>query len=194
MPRRSGDDRPGPPGCSRQRVSSHCSAGCSSSSHSARETSSGPAAAARTTGGDARRRSRSSRSRRPGSRSSSAASERTTRRATSPRTAAMRTSPRTASRRPRGRASTTGRRSTSRASGSCVDAGKPVKATRVVVTTDTPGYAAQVQVGSSATGPVHGRLGIEDDRGPHRLRPEAAARSLPRALDHVDAGRRRRLP
>jgi 23S rRNA (guanine745-N1)-methyltransferase len=30
---------------------------------------------------------------------------------------------------------------------------EPVKASRVVVTTDTPGYAAQVQVGSSATGP-----------------------------------------
>jgi hypothetical protein len=37
--------------------------------------------------------------------------------------------------------------------GLVVDAGKPVKATRVVVTTDTPGYAARVQVGNSATGP-----------------------------------------
>jgi hypothetical protein len=37
--------------------------------------------------------------------------------------------------------------------GIVVDAGKPVKATRVVVTTDTPGYAARVQVGNSATGP-----------------------------------------
>lgn len=37
--------------------------------------------------------------------------------------------------------------------GLVLDAGKPVKATRVVVTTDTPGYAARVQVGSSATGP-----------------------------------------
>jgi hypothetical protein len=37
--------------------------------------------------------------------------------------------------------------------GLVLDAGKPVKASRVVVTTDTPGYAAQVQVGSSATGP-----------------------------------------
>jgi hypothetical protein len=37
--------------------------------------------------------------------------------------------------------------------GLVVDAGKPVKATRVVVTTDTPGYAARVQVGNSAAGP-----------------------------------------
>ena len=37
--------------------------------------------------------------------------------------------------------------------GLVVDAGKPVKATRVVVTTDTPGYSAEVQVGPSATGP-----------------------------------------
>jgi hypothetical protein len=37
--------------------------------------------------------------------------------------------------------------------GLVVDAGKPVKATRVVVTTDTPGYVAQVQVGASPTGP-----------------------------------------
>ena len=37
--------------------------------------------------------------------------------------------------------------------GLVVDAGKPVKATRVVVTTDTPGYAARVQAGNSATGP-----------------------------------------
>ena len=34
-----------------------------------------------------------------------------------------------------------------------LDAGKPVKASRVVVTTETPGYAAQVQVGNSPTGP-----------------------------------------
>ena len=37
--------------------------------------------------------------------------------------------------------------------GLVLDAGKPVKATRVVVTTDTPGYSAAIQVGSSSTGP-----------------------------------------
>ena len=37
--------------------------------------------------------------------------------------------------------------------GLVLDAGRPVKASRVVVTTETPGYAAQVQVGNSPTGP-----------------------------------------
>ncbi len=37
--------------------------------------------------------------------------------------------------------------------GLVLDAGRPVKAARVTVTTDTPGYAAQVQVGASPTGP-----------------------------------------
>ena len=46
-------------------------------------------------------------------------------------------------------------RSTFRKSGVglVVDAGRPVKASRVVVTTETPGYDAQVQVGDSPTGP-----------------------------------------
>ncbi len=37
--------------------------------------------------------------------------------------------------------------------GLVVDAGRPVKATRLVVATDTPGYTAEVRVGSSSTGP-----------------------------------------
>ena len=37
--------------------------------------------------------------------------------------------------------------------GLVVDAGRPVRASRVVVTTDTPGYDAQVRVGDSAAGP-----------------------------------------
>ena len=37
--------------------------------------------------------------------------------------------------------------------GLVVDAGRPVKATRLVVATDTPGYTADVRVGSSSTGP-----------------------------------------
>src|SRR4051794_32034283 len=37
--------------------------------------------------------------------------------------------------------------------GLVVDAGKPVKASKLVVTTETPGYVAQVQAGNSATGP-----------------------------------------
>ncbi len=46
-------------------------------------------------------------------------------------------------------------RSTFRKSGVgvVVDAGRPVKASRVVVTTETPGYDAEVRVGSSAAGP-----------------------------------------
>ena len=48
--------------------------------------------------------------------------------------------------------------------GLVLDAGRPVKASRVVVTTETPGYAAQVQVGNSADRPVQPRLGSEDDR------------------------------
>jgi hypothetical protein len=39
--------------------------------------------------------------------------------------------------------------------GLVLDAGRAVKASRVVVTTETPGYAAQVQVGNSATGPFN---------------------------------------
>jgi len=37
--------------------------------------------------------------------------------------------------------------------GLVLDAGKPVRASRVVVTTETPGYAAQVQAGNSLEGP-----------------------------------------
>jgi hypothetical protein len=37
--------------------------------------------------------------------------------------------------------------------GLVLDAGRPVKASRVVVTTKTPGYAAQVQAGNSLGGP-----------------------------------------
>lgn len=37
--------------------------------------------------------------------------------------------------------------------GLVVDAGRPVKATRVVVATETPGYTAEIQVGDSPTGP-----------------------------------------
>ena len=37
--------------------------------------------------------------------------------------------------------------------GLVLDAGRPVKATRVVVSTETPGFAAQVRVGASPTGP-----------------------------------------
>ena len=37
--------------------------------------------------------------------------------------------------------------------GLVLDAGKRVKASRVIVTTETPGFAAQVQIGDSPTGP-----------------------------------------
>ena len=37
--------------------------------------------------------------------------------------------------------------------GLVLDAGRPVRAARVVVTTETPGYNAQVQVGGSPSGP-----------------------------------------
>jgi hypothetical protein len=37
--------------------------------------------------------------------------------------------------------------------GLVLDAGKPVRATQLTVTTDTPGYSAQIQSGNSATGP-----------------------------------------
>ncbi len=37
--------------------------------------------------------------------------------------------------------------------GLVLDAGRPVKATNVVLTTDTPGYKAQVRVGDAPTGP-----------------------------------------
>jgi len=37
--------------------------------------------------------------------------------------------------------------------GLVLDAGKPVRSSRVVVSTETPGYVAQVQAGNSATGP-----------------------------------------
>ena len=46
-------------------------------------------------------------------------------------------------------------RSTFRKSGVglVVDAGRPVKASRAVVTTETPGYTAEIRVGNSPTGP-----------------------------------------
>ena len=75
--------------------------------------------------------------------------------------------------------------------GLVLDAGRPVKASRVVVTTETPGYAAQVQVGNSADGPVQPRVGIEDDGVTHGLRAEAPTRALRGDLDHVDARGRR---
>ena len=37
--------------------------------------------------------------------------------------------------------------------GLVVDAGRPVKASRVVVTTETPGYTADIRVGDAPTGP-----------------------------------------
>ena len=37
--------------------------------------------------------------------------------------------------------------------GLVVDAGRPVKASRVVVTTETPGYDAEIRVGDAPTGP-----------------------------------------
>ena len=72
--------------------------------------------------------------------------------------------------------------------GLVLDAGRPVKASRVVVTTETPGFAAQVQVGNSPTGRSR-RLRIEDDHGAHDLRAEAPTRALPGDLDHVHARR-----
>ena len=39
--------------------------------------------------------------------------------------------------------------------GLVLDAGKPVRASRVVVTTETPGYAAQVEAGNSLSGPFN---------------------------------------
>jgi len=45
--------------------------------------------------------------------------------------------------------------------GLVVDAGRPVRATRVVVSTDTPGYDAQVRVGDSPTGPFTAVSGSE---------------------------------
>ena len=71
--------------------------------------------------------------------------------------------------------------------GLVLDAGRPVKASRVVVTTETPGYAAQVQVGEFADRSVHSRLRVQDDRGAHDLCTETETRALPRDLDHVDA-------
>lgn len=37
--------------------------------------------------------------------------------------------------------------------GLVVDAGRPIRATRVVLTTDTPGYNAEIRVGNAPTGP-----------------------------------------
>ena len=53
--------------------------------------------------------------------------------------------------------------------GLVLDAGRPVKASRVVVTTETLGYAAQVKDRQFADRPVHGRL--RGPRGPRRGRP-----------------------
>ena len=57
--------------------------------------------------------------------------------------------------------------------GLVVDAGRPVKASRVVVTTETPGYDAEIRVGDSPTGPVRRRLGPEGDRRRARRSPSS---------------------
>ena len=69
-------------------------------------------------------------------------------------------------------------RSTFRKSGVglVLDAGKPVKASRVVVTTETPGYAAQVQVGNSPTGPFSPVSGSKTTTRAYDLRAEAPTR------------------
>ncbi len=76
--------------------------------------------------------------------------------------------------------------------GLVVDAGRPVKATRVVVTTETPGYDAEIRVGSSADGPVRLRRGPEDDVAANGVRPQATERPLPDGVDHLHADRTRR--
>ena len=75
--------------------------------------------------------------------------------------------------------------------GLVLDAGRPVRAARVVVTTETPGYNAQVHVGNSESGPFVAASPSKRTTAPDRVRPEAEARPLPRPLDHVDAGRGR---
>ena len=75
--------------------------------------------------------------------------------------------------------------------GLVLDAGRPVKASRVVVTTETPGYAAQVQVGNSATGPFSPVSGLEEDDDTYDLRAETSTRTLRGDLDHVHARGRR---
>ena len=74
--------------------------------------------------------------------------------------------------------------------GLVLDAGRPVKASRVVVTTETPGYAAQVQVGNSATGPFSPVSGSKKTVT-YDLRAEAPTRTLRGDLDHVHARGRR---
>ena len=59
--------------------------------------------------------------------------------------------------------------------GLVVDAGRPVKATRVVVTTETPGYEAEIRVGSSATGP------FVSVAGPKTTSPRTAFALRPRS-------------
>ena len=68
------------------------------------------------------------------------------------------------------------RRSSKSGVGLVLDAGKPVKASRVVVTTETPGYAAQVQVGNSPTGPFSPVSGSKTTDGADDLRAEATTR------------------
>lgn len=49
--------------------------------------------------------------------------------------------------------------------GLVLDAGKPVKASRVIVTSETPGFAARVQVGASPTGPFTSASGSKTTTG-----------------------------
>ena len=64
----------------------------------------------------------------------------------------------------------------SRASGSCVDAGSAKQLRRLVVRSDTPGFTAKIESGSSAGGPVHSRLGLAAGRRTARPSRSRAAR------------------
>ena len=59
--------------------------------------------------------------------------------------------------------------------GLVVDAGRPVKANRLVVATDTPGYTADVRVGPSPTGPFVAVSGEQTTkaRTAYALRPRS---------------------
>ena len=62
--------------------------------------------------------------------------------------------------------------------GLVLDAGKPVQASRVVVTTDTPGYNAQVQVGDSPTGPFTAVSGSKTTTARTIVRADASKRAV----------------
>ncbi len=72
------------------------------------------------------------------------------------------------------------------------DAGRPVKLGSLTVVSDTPGYVARVEAGSSSTGPFDDRLVVADGRAEDLV--QALGRPGAAVLPPLDHAARARLP